>query len=479
MIRRNVFFEHPEPEPDARAEIEAAVLEVLEGSVLLERSTSFQILSESRGGESHLTIVARLDDLVMRRSAGGSDPVGAATHAARALKAAVTRNESFVRTYRGPTPVLELKMVSRFLDESGCRDHLVPKATEAHARARLDLSGNLGTCFFNIDTGRPSVMLHHGLGRFEILEPGQGLTVGAGRETDLSEIPSGLGSPSSQRQCSEPVRVSSSRRYQRIRPLLRCPSCRGPLSDESTAISCSACARSYRIVDGVPILTINPDHDYRSSKANESAHPHGQQVLQLIERHREGLVLDCGAGSATASFENVVQLDILKYPLVDVVASGEHLPFADEVFDAVVSEAVLEHVPDPFAYVREMERVLRPGGEVRVDVAFLQPYHAYPHHYFNMTLSGLELVMRKFEKIESGCGPHQQPALVLNQVLRGFLDGLADPADQERLRQMTVDEILRTIEEDREMGPFLKLDREAVFKLASGFYFFGRKRQDG
>jgi SAM-dependent methyltransferase len=41
---------------------------------------------------------------------------------------------------------------------------------------------------------------------------------------------------------------------------------------------------------------------------------------------------------------------------------GEHLPFAAESFDLVVSVWVLEHLKDPAAVFGEVRRVLRPGG---------------------------------------------------------------------------------------------------------------------
>jgi SAM-dependent methyltransferase len=44
------------------------------------------------------------------------------------------------------------------------------------------------------------------------------------------------------------------------------------------------------------------------------------------------------------------------------------LPFPDHCFDAVVANFVLNHVGDPVAAVREMRRVVRPGGRVAVTI---------------------------------------------------------------------------------------------------------------
>lgn len=45
-----------------------------------------------------------------------------------------------------------------------------------------------------------------------------------------------------------------------------------------------------------------------------------------------------------------------------VAAYGESLPFADEAFDVVLSDNVIDHAERPLAIVDEMLRVLKPGG---------------------------------------------------------------------------------------------------------------------
>ena len=54
------------------------------------------------------------------------------------------------------------------------------------------------------------------------------------------------------------------------------------------------------------------------------------------------------------------------------------IPFEDDYFDAIICNAVLEHVADPQAVMAEFARVCRPGGFLYLAVPFMQPEHPDP-----------------------------------------------------------------------------------------------------
>lgn len=92
----------------------------------------------------------------------------------------------------------------------------------------------------------------------------------------------------------------------------------------------------------------------------------------------QGRILDngCGLGTYLNAFAPYsherygleIELDravkALDFSEGIVQGVGEHIPFADNTFDVVFSNEVIEHVQDDALYAAEMARVTRPGGRI-------------------------------------------------------------------------------------------------------------------
>jgi SAM-dependent methyltransferase len=66
---------------------------------------------------------------------------------------------------------------------------------------------------------------------------------------------------------------------------------------------------------------------------------------------------------------------------IDLVSDITEIPVPSASFDAVMCIEVLEHVPDPTAAVRELVRVLRPGGTLILTAPFNSLTHFAPFHF--------------------------------------------------------------------------------------------------
>jgi len=197
--------------------------------------------------------------------------------------------------------------------------------------------------------------------------------------------------------------------------LLVCPACRVPLRQSGAdGLTCAQCTRVYPVAGGAPLLladTTNADqHDvqqfwrslYEAAYAEvheQLSAPELERLLGRLEelfRHREHLaavempaafngelVLEIGSGAGAHSavfarrgarmvsldltLERVIatgrKLDLLAAPdQFCVQGSALDLPFPDNSFDIVYSNGVLHHTPDVPRAVREVHRVLKPGG---------------------------------------------------------------------------------------------------------------------
>ncbi|MBI1353801.1 MAG: methyltransferase domain-containing protein [Acidobacteria bacterium] len=117
--------------------------------------------------------------------------------------------------------------------------------------------------------------------------------------------------------------------------------------------------------------------------------------------------LNLGAGG-TRLHPRLIRVDIDPTARPEALASALELPFADDSFDVVVSQEVFEHLPDPWMALREVRRILKPGGRLYLQVPFVIGYHSGPADYWRFTHQGLERLLEgagfQIDRLETAVG---------------------------------------------------------------------------
>lgn len=162
------------------------------------------------------------------------------------------------------------------------------------------------------------------------------------------------------------------------------------------------------------------------------AHRYKHTSLKLISKvGLHAKILDAGGGDRSLDLPNFVNLDVGRNSgMVTVIGDLHQLPFKSNIFDLILFEAVVEHCKKPWVVAEELYRVLTVGGLIYVDAAFMQPFHPRPHHYFNMTKEGLEVLFERFRKLKSGVQEYQMPSYTLVMVLSRYITCLLPSVDK-------------------------------------------------
>ena len=161
-----------------------------------------------------------------------------------------------------------------------------------------------------------------------------------------------------------------------------------------------SCAELLKIADGRlhPSIT-NPNYlvlrRRRMIFANWMESIPGQQLV----------VLDIGGRYQPYRplLENRIQryfaLDVLSTRFVDVIGTGEQLPFKSGTFDVVIATGVFEYFPEPRVAAAEIHRILKPGGHLLMSVAAVCP-RAVDEEHWHYLPAGLKFVLAPFSRIE-------------------------------------------------------------------------------
>jgi SAM-dependent methyltransferase len=291
-----------------------------------------------------------------------------------------------------------------------------------------------------------------------------------------------------------------------VRSLLACPRCRAALTDRG-AFACTrpgcpfAGAEGFRMLAGRWLVLVDPTSsvidvhqlsrlapgpeataaaDSRSTAAvrrlvrpvNEVAARHVDRLCRLLPT--DPLLLVVGGGTIGNGVDalysdsrlRVLAFDIVPTAHVQLVADGHQIPLADASVDAVVVQAVLEHVLDPWQVVAEIHRVLRPQGLVYAETPFMQQVHAGRYDFTRFSDSGHRWLFRNFTELDRGvvAGP--------GTALTWSIDHLARAV----FRSRTAGQIARLLFfwlrfADRVADPRYAAD------AASALYFLGRRSE--
>ncbi|MBC2900034.1 class I SAM-dependent methyltransferase [Streptomyces cupreus] len=252
-----------------------------------------------------------------------------------------------------------------------------------------------------------------------------------------------------------------------LRHLLVCPRCRSPLADGRGAFHCTSPGCPYHAPTDFPVTGRWPvlvDFErsvlhrealstgaYRGGRTSPNpaaradrlpavlAHvwkPPNRVAVRNVDLLLRGLLGSAPrllvVGGATigngvdAVYRDpriqVIGFDIVPSPVTQFIADAHQIPLAAASVDAVLVQAVLEHVLDPALVVTEIHRVLKDDGLVYAETPFLQQVHAGAYDFTRFTASGHRYLFRRFEELGAGpvAGPGTQLLWSVDHLVRGL-----------------------------------------------------------
>ncbi|WP_193771086.1 methyltransferase domain-containing protein [Candidatus Magnetaquicoccus inordinatus] len=259
--------------------------------------------------------------------------------------------------------------------------------------------------------------------------------------------------------------------------MLVCPGCHGALQHQGEGLLCNnaACTSSPRlwpVVNGLPILLDESQSLFRIAdllptpgkksistaqpipvfpfidgpwrrllsriwhfrpglSRNVAAERNNHYLCQLLQERPQPVVLVAGCGDEGDGIAQLrslpqitlVNLDVQWTSSVTILADAQQLPFADQSFDAVVLQGVLEHVLDAAQVEREIYRTLKNDGFIYCELPFLQPNHGGAFDLLRFTWTGHRRFWRRFTQLDAGacCGPGMALAHMIQQFARSWL----------------------------------------------------------
>lgn len=166
----------------------------------------------------------------------------------------------------------------------------------------------------------------------------------------------------------------------------------------------------------------------------------------------------------------LVETDVAIGPRTRLVCDAQQIPFRDGSFDGVVVQGVVELLPDPYAAVDQIHRVLRKDGLVYAETPFMQQGLG-SSDFTRFTDLGHRRLFRRFDEIDRGavCGPGMALAWSYQYFLLSFATS--------RTARWLVQAFTTVTAFWLKYFDYLLIDTPGGIDAASGYYFLGRKSE--
>jgi SAM-dependent methyltransferase len=289
--------------------------------------------------------------------------------------------------------------------------------------------------------------------------------------------------------------------------LLRCPHCLSELRFADNAHRCGSCGGVYPLTPGgVPVLideskSVFDIADFLREKETffrkrgflftairamlpeisrnyHTAENYARLRDELLRRGNARVLIVGGSilgkdmeALLTPGIE-LVETDIALGPRTQLIVDAHSIPFADGSFDAVIAQAVLEHVADPIACVAEFHRVLKADGFVYAETPFMQQVHGGAYDFTRFTHLGYLRLFRNFEELASGAVAGAGTVLAWS-----FEYFLISFSGRSRPLRNTFSGLSRLLTFWLKYLDAAVIDTPPTLDGASGFYFFGRRSE--
>ncbi len=295
-----------------------------------------------------------------------------------------------------------------------------------------------------------------------------------------------------------------------VRALLRCPICKSRLTLSNELVVCTntSNAHSFPIVDGVPILlneasSIFSIDDLVSRRGAHIYPPQNRirlalmrlipsiskrikakenylKLARLLSENSPSKALVVGSGDIGGGIDSLisnpsvelVETDVAFGPRTVLICDAHDIPFDDESFDAVIAQAVLEHVVDPYRCVEEIRRVLKKHGLVYAETPFMAQVHFGRYDFTRFTYLGHRRLFRRFNEIDSGAS--SGPGMALAWSYRYFLMSFTTSTPLRALLWAFsgfTSFYLKYFDH-------LLIDKKGALDAAAVYYFMGRKEDN-